>query len=68
MVTTLQSKVSFFFNSKNKDYGYYEVREGASLFEEGFFTGKMNLKPDKSTFSLKLTGYNYYYDFISKGG
>ena len=57
----------FFLNSKNVAYGWYEVREGASLFEEGFFSGKMNLKPDKSSFSMKLTGYNYYYVAMSKG-
>jgi hypothetical protein len=59
----------FFLNSKNMAYGWYEVREGAfdSLFEEGFFSGKMNLKPDKSSFSMKLTGYNYYYGAMSKG-
>jgi hypothetical protein len=57
----------FFLDSKNRAYGWYEVREGASLFEEGFFSGKMKLKPDKSSFSMKLTGYNYYYDAMSKG-
>jgi hypothetical protein len=57
----------FFLDSKNRAYGWYNVREGDSLFEEGFFSGKMNLKPDKSSFSMKLTGYNYYYGVMSKG-
>jgi hypothetical protein len=57
----------FFLDSKNRAYGWYNVREGTSLFEEGFFSGKMNLKPDKSSFSMKLTGYNFYYGVMSKG-
>ena len=49
----------FFLTGKSMAYGWYEARDGSdAVIEEGLFFGKVNLKPGKSSFSFKLTGYD----------
>jgi hypothetical protein len=62
----------FFLTSKSKAYGWYNVYDNTDplnqvLIEEGFFFGKVNLTPGRSSFSFKLTGYDPEDQSMSKG-